>query len=1034
MKKLLLISGIILLSNLALTAQRNCGLWLNEVPLVADTAANTIYATIEPDVGHTFKGTLRWDENRYSSVKFNDTVLENGIKGNLMATNWMMNAVNELTIENDESRQWTLVFSTLPFVVIDCPLKEMDKTYSMTKGTEGHNKKFPGYVSVIDARCRTKLKDSQVEGMACFSSEIRTRLRGATTGSQPKQSLNIELFKDGESQDAHLLGYRKDDDWILSAEYLDFGRMRNRVLMDLWTAVDKLPYETDNQYQCNGTQGEFVEVFINGAYYGMYCFTDKIDRKKLNLKKTKVVDENDTLTLRNAALRHGASSYDNENGKQISRGLLWKANWECSETYLGGYDSIPTNDSFLWPYKASKGTYGWEQKYPNDTITLVFFNPICDLIDFFDTKEFKTTYTDWLYEDNVIDFMLFIQAFQLIDNQKKNYYLSVRNIDKEEKFLFTLWDLDGSIGRLAGGSVASRDSKQMAWGEKLGYHHLIHVFKTKKERPDDFATKMNNRWQYLSTHELSLENIRTLMEKYADLFVSSGAWEREKARWAPTYKKGNVKITDTPYEEVDSMMAFLEVNYAIFNEIMSSDKWTPHDEYNEEDYIKGKTVTADALYVIGNDVTSKHEDSKVTMQGRVDQEMVEGISAIDYNDKQMTVVREDGNHEYDIDDIKEVKTRHIDIYPTPAFIPDSLKKYFDFDTRFAPVNEYTVNKDTSFAVQRTIQILFEGDEVRLKGNLDGFTVTVDGAAVSFVTELEGVVFLIGGSSEKGKINIDSKNPCKLAAFEGGAMLSSIIANCDLIINTPYALNFYNEEFDGKCIYTSGDVTFEDGNLYFLLTGSGTLTDASFPKTAELGTRAVLATNINVNGGKICIKSIGHNGAVGLAATEKLFINGGRNYIATYDDPLKIGKDLIVNGGFTFTSSLTNDGTDSKSSIHVNDGLICSCGPEGAEAAFDVKSFSINGGTVIGLAHKCDKPKKSNQAFFCLEFNNNVKRYVKIADADGGEVAMLETQAYPTQTIFYSSAALVKDDVYTILTGDTTDSLQIITTITAITER
>jgi len=1013
MKRSLVILCVILLSNLTLTAQRNCGLWLNEVPLVADTASNTIYATIEPGVSSTFKGTLRWDENRFSSVKFNDAALENGINGNLVVTNWMMNATNELTIENGESRQWTFVFSTLPFIVIDCPLKEMDRTYSMTKGTEGHNKKFPGYVSVIDARCRTKLKDSQVEGMACFSSEIRTRLRGATTGSQPKQSLNIELVKGGESQDAHLLGYRKDDDWILSAEYLDFGRMRNRVLMDLWTAVDKLPYETDNQYQCNGTQGEFVEVFINGAYYGMYCFTDKIDRKKLNLKKTKEATDSEP---------------------EVKRGLLWKANWECSETYLGGYDSIPANDSFLWPYKASKGAYGWEQKYPDDTITQAFFNPICDLIDFFDTKEFKSTYKDWLYEDNVIDFILFIQAFQLIDNQKKNYYLSVRNIDKEEKFLFTLWDLDGSIGRMAGGSVASRDSKQMAWGEKLGYHHLIHVFKTKKERPDDFATKMNNRWQYLSTHELSLENIRALMEKYADLFVSSGAWEREKTRWAPTYKKGNVKITDTPHEEVDSMIAFLKVNYAIFNEKMESDKWTPHDEYNEEEYIKEKTVTPDVLYVIGNDVTSKHEDSKVTMQGRVDQEMVEGISVINYNDKHMTVVREDGEHEYDMDEIKEVRTKHTGIYPTPAFIPDSLQGYFEFDTHYAPVNEYTINKDTSFAVHRTIQINFDGDEVRLKGNLDGFTATVDGASVSFVTELEGVAFLIGGSSDKGKINIDSKNPCKVAAFEGGAMLSSIIANCDLIINTPYALNFYNEEFDGKCIHTSGDVTFEDGNLYFLLTCSGTLTDASFPKTAELGARAVLATNINVNGGKICIKSIGHNGAVGLAATEKLFINGGRNYIATYDDPLKIGKDLNVNGGFTFTSSLTNDGTDSKSSIHINGGFICSCGPQGAEAAFDVKSFSINGGTVIGLAHKCDKPKKSNQAYFCLEFNNNVKRYVKIVDDEGAEVAMLETQAYPTQTIFYSSAALVKDGKYTILTGGTTDTLQVLTTVTAITEK
>ena len=1015
MRKLLLIS-FTLLSNLTLTAQRNCGLWLNEVPLVADTAGTTIYATVDPAVNGALIGTLRWDENLYDGIELNGVALENGTRNNLYVQNWSMNAVHALTVNNAENREWKLVFSTLPFVVIDCPLKEMDRTYSMTKGTEGHNKKFPGYVSVIDARCRTKLKDSQVEGMACFSSEIQTRLRGATTGSQPKQSLNIELVKDGESQDAHLLGYRKDDDWILSAEYLDYSRMRNRVLMDLWTTVDKLPYETDNKYQCNGTQGEFVEVFINGAYYGMYCFTDKIDRKKLNLKKTKEATDTEP---------------------EVKRGLLWKANWECGETYLGSYDSLPANDSFLWPYIKSKQSYGWEQKYPDDTITQAFFTPICELMDFFDTKEFKTTYNDWLYEDNVIDFMLFIQAFQLVDNQKKNYYLSVRNIEKEEKFLFTLWDLDGSIGRMAGGSVSSRDSKQMAWGEKLGYHHLIHMFKTKKERPDDFATKMNNRWQYLSTHELSLENIRALMEKYADLFVTSGAWQRERARWVPTYKKGVAKITETPHEEVDSMIAFLEVNYAIFNEKMESDKWTPHGVYNEAAYISEKTETVDALYIIGNDVVSKHEDAKVTMQGSVDQELVDDISEIDYRDGQMILVRNDGEHPYEFEDIKEVRTKHTGIYPTPAYIPDSLKQFFDFDTHYAPINEFTATKDTSFVVQRTIKITFDGDKAYVSGNLDGCSVTVDSAIVTFATELEGVAFLLGGTSDKGKIVIDSKYPCKLSAVQGGTMLSSIIANCDLTVNTPYALNFYNDVFDGKCIYTTGTVTFEDGNLYFLLTCSGTLTDASFPKTAELGARAVLATNINVNGGKICIKSIGHNGAVGLAATEQLTINGGKNYIATYDDPLKIGKDLAINGGFTFTSSLTNDGTDSKSSIHVTGGFICACGPEGSEAAFDVKSFTITGGTVIGLAHKCDKPKKAketSQAFILLDFYTDLKRYVKIADADGGEVAMLEIQAYPTQTIFYSSATLVKDGIYTILTGDTTDSLQELTTVTAITEK
>ena len=873
-----------------------------------------------------------------------------------------------------------------------------------------HNKKFPGHVIVIDARCRTKLKDSQVEGMACYESDVRTRLRGATTGSQPKQSLNISLVKDDESQDAHLLGYRKDDDWILSAEYLDYSRMRNRVLMDLWTAVDQLPYGTDNRYQCNGTSGEFVELFINGGYYGMYCFTDKIDRKKLNLKKTKEATETTP---------------------EVKRGLLWKANWECSETYLGGYDEKPANDSFLWPYKESKDSYGWEQKYPDDTITQAFFDPICDLCDFFDTKEFKTTYEDWLYEDNVIDFMLFIQAFQLVDNQKKNYYLSVRNWDKEHKYLFTLWDLDGSIGRMAGGSTASKDSKQMAWGEKLGYHHLIHMFKTKKERPDDFATKMNNRWQYLSTHELSLENIRALMEKYANLFTTSGAWARERNRWVPTYKKDIIKITETPQEEVEFMIAFLEENYAIFNEKMESDKWTPHDEYNEEQYVEEKTPKA--LYVIGNDVVSKHEDNKVTMQGTVDQELVDGITNISYKDGKMTVARDEENHQYAIEDIKEVKTQHTDIYPTPAFIPDSLKQFFEFDTHYTPIRESIAKKETSFVVQRTIQITFDGDEAIVYGNLDGITAAVDSVTASFTTELEGVEFVVKGTSDKGKINIDSKYPCKIAAAEEGAMLSSITANCDLTINSPYALNFYNGEFDGKCISTTGDVTIEDGNLYFLLTCSGTLTDASFPKDPELGARAVLAKNINVNGGKTHIKSIGHNGAVGLAATEKLTINGGHNYIATYDDPLKIGKDLIINGGFTFTTSLTNDGTDSKGSIHVYDGFICACGPEGAEAAFDVKNFVIEGGTVIGLAFKSDQPKaeKAKQPFFRLDHFNGVKRYVKIVDAEGKELVLLETQAYDVQTILYSSPLLKKDAVYTILTGDIPDAMEELTTIQAL---
>lgn len=1008
MKKLIIIC-VALFSFLGARAQRDCGLWLNEVPLVADTAANSLFVTIEPNVGSALKGTLRWDENRYQSIKLNDTTLENGKSGNLVIPDWTVNAAYTLTVTNSESKQWTLVFSNLPFIVIDCPLEEMSANYSISKDDENHTKKYPGYLSVIDARCRTKQKESQIEGLACFNSDIMIRPRGATSGSKAKKSFNIELIKDSESQDVHLLGYRKDDDWILASEYTDYSRMRNRVMMDLWTAVDKLPYETDNKYQCNGTQGEFVEVFVNGGYYGLMCFTDKIDRKKLNLKKTK--EATDTTP-------------------EVKRGLLWKAIWECGETYLSSYTGKPANDSFLWPYIESKKSYGWEQKYPDDTISQAFFDPICDIIDYLKTgnTDFNANYTDKLYEQNVIDFILFVQAFQLLDNQKKNYYLSVRNWDKEAKYLFTLWDLDGSIGRYAGGDETGRDIKQMAWGEKLGYHNLIHRFKAKNIRPDDFATKMNNRWQYLSTHQLSLQNVRAIMEKYANQFAISGAWERERARWLPTYKNSK-KIAATPQEEVEYMMSFLEDNYAIFDKEMASATWK-HDDYNEAEYTK--EITPAALYIIGNDVTSRHEDNTVTLPGTVQQEPSNGISLIDYKDGLMTVYREDGMHEYPIDDIKEVRTSHTGIYPTPAFIPDSLRHFLDFDTRYNPVCEFTENRDTSFVVQRIIEVGFYDGEATINGNLTGIAVAIEGDSVSITTELEGIEILVSGQSENGRICLNSLHPCKLAAAEAGTLLSSVTANCDLIVNSNYALNFYNEEFNGKCIGTSGDITIEDGSLYFLLTGSGTLTDADFLNNPSLGARAVMANNINVNGGELFIKTLGHNGAVGLAAAKKITINDGKHYIATYDDPLKAGSSVIVNGGFTFATSLTNDGLDSKGDLFVNGGTISTYSPEGAEAAFDVNHFYCNGGTVMGVGYKSDQPlaDKSAQAYIRLYKNKGVKRYVKIADADNNELAIIETPAYPTLTILYSSALLQKGSTYTLYTGDTPEDLNQLTTIKA----
>ncbi len=142
--------------------------------------------------------------------------------------------------------------------------------------------------------------------------------------------------------------------------------------------------------------------------------------------------------------------------------------------------------------------------------------------------------------------------------------------------------------------------------------------------------------------------------------------------------------------------------------------------------------------------------------------------------------------------------------------------------------------------------------------------------------------------------------------------------------------------------------------------------------------------------------------------------------------------MIVNGGFTFATSLTNDGLDSKGDLFVNGGTISTYSPEGAEAAFDVNHFYCNGGTIMGVGYKSDQPMadKSAQAYIRLYKNKGVKRYVKIADADDNELAVIETPAYPTLTILYSSALLQKGSTYTLYTGDTPEDLNQLTTIKA----
>lgn len=349
-----------------------------------------------------------------------------------------------------------------------------------------------GEIEITDYQRRTSPSSSTVRYLCQY------RIRGGSAAGYAKKSFAVKLCDEqGEDLDANILGIREENSWILDAMAIDRTRMRNRICFDVWNALSRTPYDTKYGNR-NGTKGVFVELFINGDYHGLYCMSDKIDRKLLGLKKVKV-DEEDSVTV---------------------KGLLYKGISWGSGYHLRFYNEADVN-KVTWN--------AWELQYPDDYPSADTWQPLMDLMDFCSDEMpddvFRQGYQDYFYVENLIDYAVFTMALNVGDNAYKNTFLSVVDITKGHRYLLTPWDMDMSLGGNWNGdynpSLASIDR-----------YSIIAPFCWLTERNiDGFNYSEVSRWQEYYTTLFSCDSINRRLDDYAELFTTSGAWEREYAKW-----------------------------------------------------------------------------------------------------------------------------------------------------------------------------------------------------------------------------------------------------------------------------------------------------------------------------------------------------------------------------------------------------------------------------------------------------------------------------------------------------------------------
>lgn len=355
-----------------------------------------------------------------------------------------------------------------------------------------------------------QLCDLKFPGKEYLHSACQVAIRGDSSRRFDKQGYKLVL-----NEKLSLLGMRTDEDWILAALYDDDGLIHTKFSYDIWRDIAK-----DNSVKKDdGTTMEFVELFCNDTYLGVYGLIERIDAKELSLKGS----ENDIL-------------------------------YKCS-----GYE-LP-DESLGWAY-GLENAYGI--KYPKEYDSGEWL-PLKEYLEVFASEEGITDYEkarSMLNMENAIDHNIFTILSYGHDNylRKNTFYLAEWGGKKNPGYTMIKipWDCNVTWG--------------IVWRYGLEFNNTIY----EPERitdpnlwssdmkalfrcyPDEIASLTQKRWEYLREDILDKERLLRMLDEEFAYLHGSGAYDRNYRLWP----NGTEYWDDSYiYEYVEGRLEYLDVYF-----------------------------------------------------------------------------------------------------------------------------------------------------------------------------------------------------------------------------------------------------------------------------------------------------------------------------------------------------------------------------------------------------------------------------------------------------------------------------------------
>lgn len=288
---------------------------------------------------------------------------------------------------------------------------------------------------------------------------LEYHVRGGTSRFKPKKSYKVNL-----SEKVEILEMRKDDDWILNPMSLDYSLVREKIAYDIWNDMSAI----------NNHKLEYVELFLEGEYKGVYYLQEPVDQHTFNEEKyntfyysVKQWSENKPLKL-----------------KYIDGEVF------ANEFSFDKLDESRTEESF-------------------DVLNVLCKDISSDELD-------RVIYD----EKNLYDYELFINMINALDNSYKNQKFAITNKNDDLYFTKTPWDLDWSMNN-PNNKIAETSLKKVI---KDSLKNKIYVNEKHLKKQAELYFKYRREF-YNEQYILNKVN-----EYYNQVFIS-GAYIRNNKQW-----------------------------------------------------------------------------------------------------------------------------------------------------------------------------------------------------------------------------------------------------------------------------------------------------------------------------------------------------------------------------------------------------------------------------------------------------------------------------------------------------------------------